>query len=192
MIIPFEWIFCHLNPTVVRKILFILVAILTVDVTLSVKNALDFREMVERLSNSQSVLSSLAKRLDLLLERYDSDNHYRRRLSVGKIEDWFVLPRMLRNVRERMDLMYELMRERRRSQEDRDEFTEQDEFELQSIRDSYMQEEQVQKSYGKRFAGHLKHLMFTSPRAKIIKLGKTLRGISLSEILKISDWKKKE
>ena len=90
-----------------------------------------------------------------------------------------------------MDFLTDILKERRLKNKTED-ISEKDMLELQAIRDSYMKEEQMEGSYIKRFRIYITHLMITNPRAKLMKLGKTLKEVEFSLKFKLPGLKRRK
>ena len=191
LVIPFEYIFTHVNPEFLKKLLFFVMVIFVVDVTLSIKNALDFKEIIERFAKSKSILANLSLRLDKLIEKYDKDNKYQEESKKERHGIWISVSKTLGSVKAKMDFLTDILKERRLKNKTED-ISEKDMLELQAIRDSYMKEEQMEGSYIKRFRIYITHLMITNPRAKLMKLGKTLKEVEFSLKFKLPGLKRRK
>ena len=167
---PFDYLVREIDRHILLNISIIGVILFTVDVALSVRNALDFKEMLSKISSARENLYRLRRRLDVMIAFWDAKHPFTAKIknnlssSKGNMMDLFD------SVKYRIELLEEL----RNSENGEDG----DFSELPEIKEQYNEQEFLRRHYFPRFTKHIKRLLYSNPKAKLKKLGFSLKEIA--------------
>lgn len=172
---PFEHLLHQIPMIVVYRFVYICSILFAVDVTLSIKNALDFKEVLWKMANGRDELVRLKKRLDVMIAFYDDKHQYVARLkqSFGNGRD--VLSDMLESVKIRLEIMEEIRRSRKsENMEQEDEEL----SELPELQNKFAQQENTVHFYSIPFKKYIRHLLYSNPKARIKRIGLSLKELA--------------
>ena len=174
---PFEHLLMQISLRVMHYVVFFITIIFVVDVTLSVKDALDFKELLLKMDYTKKELSRLKKRLDVMIAFYDDKHQYVAKLRTTITSPKSTLFDMVDSVRERLDLLKEI-RNNRKQEESLDETVQFQE--LQEIENEYVEQSVVVKQYNHSIKKYIKRLLHSHPGAKVRRLGIRIREAAIS------------
>lgn len=174
---PFEHLLMQIPLRVMHYVVFFITIIFVVDVTLSVKDALDFKELLLKMDYTQKELSRLKKRLDVMIAFYDDKHQYVAKLRTTITSPKSTLSDMVDSVRERLELLKEI-KNSRKQEESLDETVQFQE--LQEIENEYVEQSVVVKQYNRSIKKYIKRLLHSHPGAKVRRLGIRIREAAIS------------
>lgn len=174
---PFEHLLMQIPLRAMHRIVFFITIIFVVDVTLSVKDALDFKELLVKMDSTKKELARLKKRLDVMIAFYDDKHRYVAKLRTTITSPRSTLTDMVDSVRERLELLKEI-RNSRRQEEAIDEMEQL--VELQEIENEYVEQSVVVKQYNHSIKKYIKRLLHSHPGAKVRRLGVRIREAAIS------------
>lgn len=171
---PFERLLHQLPLSFVFRFVHICSIFFAIDVTLSIKNALDFKEVLQKMANGRDELLRMKKRLDVMIAFYDDKHQYVAKLkeSIGSGKD--ALFDVLDSVKVRLDILEEIKREKPDLPEE-----EQEELrELPQLQNQFEQQQTTVRFYSIPFRKYIRHLLVTNPKARILRVGGSLKEIA--------------
>jgi uncharacterized membrane protein len=177
--LPFDYLLGHMNLLLIHRIVLIVTIFFVVDVTLSVKDALDFKVLLLKMSNGKDELLRLKKRLDVMIAFYDDKHQYIARMkeSIGSRKDTFM--DAVYSVRIRLEIMDEIRHNRNLSET---ELESERLRELLEIHSKFKEQETTVQFYQIPFRRHVKRLLYSNPKARLLKLGASIKDMTGSVI----------
>ena len=165
--VPFERLLYHLPVSYVGAFVAVVSLLFVIDITVSVRDALDFKEILFRMANTKKRLGYMRKRLDVMIAFYDRDHKYMAKIRMGITSPIITLKDALRSVKERLEVLNEIRLEK----QERQEMLEEPLKELDDLKQAYMEEEVTVKHYSDRIKRYLNRLLHSHPRAYVKKVG---------------------
>ena len=171
---PFDYLIRHMEDEVLTNISLIGVILFSVDVALSVRNALDFKEVLSKMANAREELSGIRQRLDRMLQLWDEKESFatrwKQKLSDRK-NDFY---EMLENTKMKLAVLEEIKQNNKQTEDDKDM------QDLPYLKERLQEQEVLGKHYFPRFVKHVKRLLYSNPKAKLKKMGVSLKELGSS------------
>ncbi len=171
---PFDYLLGVISPSWVHTIVYIISMIFVVDVTLSIKQALDFKLLLTRMEKGKEEILRLKKRLDVMIAFYDLEHSYGAKLKERSGNQLYTPLEILNSVRTRLEIMNEIRKSRKIDENNEDEQFK----ELTEIERSLTEQETEERHYRNAVRRHIVHLLSTNPKAKIKRIGGSLKELS--------------
>lgn len=167
---PFDYLLRISDRHILLNISIIGVVLFTVDVALSVRNALDFKEMLSKISNARDNLFRMRRRLDVMIAFWDDKHPIAAKLKKNLSSQKDNMMDLFDGVKYRIELLEEL----RNSESEEEEYF----WELPEIKEEYKEQEFLRKHYFPRFSRHIKRLLYSNPKARLKKIGYSLKEVA--------------
>lgn len=167
---PFDYLIRTVDRHILVNVCMMGVILFTVDVVLSVRNALDFKEMMSKIANAREKLARLRRRLDVMIAIWQKKHPRAAKLRNNFSSQKDNMMDLFDSVKDRIELLEEL-----RSSENGEDT---DFLELLEIKEEYKEQDFLRKHYFPRFTKHVKRLLYSNPKAKLKKVGFSLKEIA--------------
>lgn len=175
---PFEKMMLHMPMVWIYHIVFVCGMVFMVDVTLSVKDALTFKDIMAKFSGGRDELLRMKKRLDVMIAFYDEEHQYMARIkeNLGNRKDAITdsFSDTLESVKIRLEIMREIRALRRK---DNDEEDAMEVVELREMNQKYVEQEATEHIYGHRVRRYVKRILSINPRATFKRFGVRLKDM---------------
>lgn len=161
----------YLGLREITDIVFFMVVLFVIDVTISIKNAVDFKNVIASLVSIKDRAAELRERVSAMSEEYYSRHPVQSAIKDKLEPDLNHIPGSIRKIREKI-------RELRLRYSEDPEKSSADMSEIDRLEDDLSDMEAEARHMGRHFRVYLEHLRLTSPGAYVRKLGYPVKKLA--------------